>query len=277
MLIDWFTIGAQVVNFAVLAWLLKRFLYRPILNAIDAREKRIAEELADADAQKAQAQNERDEFQNKNAEFDTQLASRMEQGQEEAKTERTRLLEAARVESEELRRKLQEALQNEQLSLQEALRQRAQVEVFAIARKALSDLAGTSLEARMTEILLTRLRELNDADKSALKAAFSTSKQALLVRTTFTMPEEQRAQIEVVIKEILGEAAQVRFTTAADLVSGIEISANGQKIAWSIAEYLASLANSVDELLRPLGKIQDQAEVTGLPAVIVKDGHESVA
>jgi hypothetical protein len=42
MLIDWFTVGAQIVNFLILVWLLKHFLYKPILNAIDAREKRIA-------------------------------------------------------------------------------------------------------------------------------------------------------------------------------------------------------------------------------------------
>jgi len=65
MLIDWFTVGAQVLNFLILVWLLKHFLYKPILNAIDAREKRIASELADADAKKSEAQKERDDFQNR--------------------------------------------------------------------------------------------------------------------------------------------------------------------------------------------------------------------
>ena len=55
MLIDWFTIAAQALNFLILVWLMKRFLYKPILNAIDAREKRIATELADADAKRAEA------------------------------------------------------------------------------------------------------------------------------------------------------------------------------------------------------------------------------
>ena len=50
MLIDWFTVAAQALNFLILVWLMKRFLYKPILNAIDAREKLIAKELADADA-----------------------------------------------------------------------------------------------------------------------------------------------------------------------------------------------------------------------------------
>ena len=61
MLIDWFTIGAQALNFIVLVWLLKRYLYKPILDAIDAREQRIATELADAAAKKAEAKKERDE------------------------------------------------------------------------------------------------------------------------------------------------------------------------------------------------------------------------
>ena len=59
MLIDWFTVLAQLVNFLILVWLLKRFLYRPILDAIDAREKRIAAELADADAKKDDAEKKR--------------------------------------------------------------------------------------------------------------------------------------------------------------------------------------------------------------------------
>ena len=50
MLIDWFTVGAQALNFVILVWLMKRFLYVPVLDAIDAREKRIATQLGDATA-----------------------------------------------------------------------------------------------------------------------------------------------------------------------------------------------------------------------------------
>ena len=84
MLIDWFTVGAQALNFLILVWLLRRFLYKPILHAIDAREKRIATELADADAKKAEAQRERDEFQHKNEEFDQQRAALLRQATDEA-------------------------------------------------------------------------------------------------------------------------------------------------------------------------------------------------
>jgi len=100
MLIDWFTVVAQVFNFLILVWLLRRFLYKPILDAIDAREKRIAAELADADAKKAEARQERDEFTRRNEDFDRQRAALLNKAVDEAKAERQRLLDEARKESE---------------------------------------------------------------------------------------------------------------------------------------------------------------------------------
>ena len=96
MLIDWFTVIAQLVNFLILVWLLKRLLYRPILDALDAREKRIAAELADAAAKMGEAGKERDEFQQKNALFDQQRAMLMNKATDEVKAERQRLLDEAR-------------------------------------------------------------------------------------------------------------------------------------------------------------------------------------
>ena len=136
MLIDWFTIGAQTLNFIILVWLLKRFLYMPILNAVDAREKRIAAELADADAQKAEAQEERDQFQRKNEEFDQQRATLLSKATDEAKAEHQRLLDDARKAADALSTKRQEALRSDANNLNQAIRRRTQQEVFAIARKA---------------------------------------------------------------------------------------------------------------------------------------------
>ncbi len=250
MLIDWFTVIAQVINFLILVWLLKRFLYRPILNAIDAREKRIAAKIADANEKESEAQKERDEYQHKNEVFDRERTAHMNQVVETAKTERAQLLDAARQESENLRARLQQALRNEQHSLSEDISRRVREEVFAIARKALSDLADTSLEQRMTEIFLDRLRELDAAQITELKSAFKVSDNTLRIRTAFKLSAQQKTAIETLIAEIFGKQKPLEFIVVPDLVSGIEINSGGRKIAWSIADYLGSLAKSVDDLLK---------------------------
>ena len=167
MLIDWFTVGAQALNFIILVWLLKRFLYKPILNAIDAREKRIAAELADADAKKAEAQKQRDEFLHKNEQFDQQRAVLLSKATAEANAERQRLLDDARKAADALSAKRQEALRSDANNLNQAIRRRTQQEVFAIARKALTDLATTSLEERISEVFIRRLRTMDGKAKSA--------------------------------------------------------------------------------------------------------------
>jgi F-type H+-transporting ATPase subunit b len=254
MLIDWFTIAAQALNFLILVWLMKRFLYKPILHAIDAREKRIATELADADAKKTEAQKARDEFQHKNEEFDQQRAALLSKATDEAQAERQRLLDEARKAAAALSSKRQETLRNEEHNLHQAISRRTQQEVFAIARKALTDLAGTSLEERMVDVFIRRLGELNGEEKGLLASALKASPKPVIVRTMFDLPPAQCASTEGAIKEILGKETQVQFEAAPDLISGIELTTNGHKVAWSIADYLGSLEKGVDELLKEKDK-----------------------
>lgn len=260
MLIDWFTVIAQVINFLILVWLLKRFLYKPILDAIDAREARVAKELADADAKRAEAQQARDTFQNKNEAFEQQRAALMHQATEEAKTERLRLLDEARQAADALRTKQQDAQRNDAHHLNQAISRRAQQEVFAIARKTLTDLAGASLEERMGEVFIRRLREMDEQGKKGLGISLKKATEPALIRSAFDLPEAQRAAIQNALNESFSADIPIRFETAPDLVSGIELTTNGQKVAWSIADYLLSLERSVDELLKEKNKPELKAE-----------------
>ena len=264
MLIDWFTIGAQALNFLILVWLLKHFLYKPILNAIDAREKLIARELAEADAKKTEAQKERDEFEKKNEDFDQQRAALLAKATEEAKTERQRLLDEARKAADALSAKRQESLITDARNLNQAISRLMQKEVFAITRKALTDLATTSLEERMGEVFTRRLRELDDKAKAVLGEALKKNHEPALVRSTFDLPAPQRAAIQNALNETFSADIHLRFETSPDLVSGIEISTNGQKMGWSIADYLMSLEKGVGELLKenatPLPKLEVKVE-----------------
>jgi F-type H+-transporting ATPase subunit b len=249
MLIDWFTVGAQALNFLILVWLMKRFLYKPILRAIDEREKRIAAELANADAKKAEAQKEHDDFQHKNADFDQQRGALMSKVTIEAQAESQRLVDEARKATVALSVKQQETLRDEEHNLHQAIIRRTQQEVFAIARKALTDLATTSLEERLGEVFNRRLREMNADQKKGLAAALKTASVPAVVRSTFDLPAEQRAAIQNALNETFSAEIRVQFETAPDLVSGIELTTNGQKVGWSIADYLSSMETNVAKLL----------------------------
>ncbi len=249
MLIDWFTVGAQIVNFLILVWLLQHFLYKPILNAIDAREKRIAAELADADAKKAEAEKERTDFEDKNQAFDQQRSALLGKATDEAKAERERLIDQAQKDAESLRTNQADALRGDQIRLGSEITLLAEKEVFAIARKALTDLATVSLEERVGEVFTRRLRELDPKAKELLGAALRNSSQPALVRSAFDLPADQKAAIQNAFNETFSAVVRIKFEDSQDAICGIELTANGQKVAWSIASYLSELSKKVSDLV----------------------------
>lgn len=260
MLIDWFTVGAQTLNFLVLVGLMHRLLYRPILRAIDAREKRIAEGFAEADLKKVAAEKERADFQSRNEALERQRAALVSQMAEEVSAERSRLLDAARREAEALSAKRMESLRDEATHLNQALGRRAQQEVFAIARKTLADLASASLEERMAEVFVSRLRALGEQEKAELRAAFLAGAGApAVVRSAFDLDAALRSQIDSAVKEAVAPEAATRFEVAPDFVSGIELAVTGLKLAWNIDAYLLSLEKGVSELLTLDGQPKGQA------------------
>jgi F-type H+-transporting ATPase subunit b len=270
MLIDWFTVGAQMLNFLTLVWLMKRFLYRPILHAIDEREKRIAAELAAADAKKYEAQKERDEFRHKNEYFDQQRAALLNQAISAAAAERQRLFDEARQSANAFSAQCRETLRQDANNLNQAITRRIYQEVFSIARKALMDLATTSLEERLVEVLILRLHGMESETRATLKESFKAISSPMLVRSAFDLPEAQRTAIKNALQEILSMEIQLQFETTPELISGIELASNSQKLVWSITDYLTSMEKSIDELLQEELKQRPNRQNQNQP----QDNHE---
>ena len=266
MLIDWFTVGAQALNFIILVALMKHFLYKPVLDAIDAREKRIADELADADRKKADALKDGDDFRRRSADFDKQRSDLLNKATTDAQARSTELLAAAHKAADDIAAKRQQELVDDARSLQKALLRRTQAEVFAVTRQTLTDLANASLEASACEVFVARLRALSGDAKAGLAKALAAATAPVLVRSAFELPIAQRVAVQQAIDATFAMKVEPRYETAPELVGGIELSANGQKFAWSISEYLASLAQGVDELLKDAAPTSSAAPASAPPA-----------
>jgi len=250
MLIDWFTVGAQVLNFLVLLWLLKRFLYRPILDALDARERGIEAKLTDARTQKAEALNERDAFAQKNQTFDQQRLALLAQATEQAGAERNRLLALARQAADDLSAKRRSALISEQKLLSDEIARRTKTEVFAVARKALSDLAQAPLEPQIVEVFIARLALLDPDTKHRLGQAQTSANEPVQLHSAFALQPEQQVAIQAALKPVFSGEVPIHFELDPALICGIELTINGQRVAWNLADYLNGLENSVTELLK---------------------------
>ncbi len=247
MLIDWFTVTAQALNFLVLVWLLTRYLYKPVLAAIDAREKQITLAVTDAAAERRVAGEERAALAAKEAALEADRAALANAAAETAAAERDRLLAQARAEVQQLRAQLLAALQDDQTRLNQEISRLATQEVLAIVRKTLAEMAGAPLEEQMILLLAKHLHALEEPAKATLREAFGHASEAM-VRSSFEMPEAPRALISDMIHQELSAAIAIRFETSTETLCGIELSAGGQKLAWSFAESLYALEQKIASL-----------------------------
>lgn len=280
MLIDWFTVSAQAINFLILVWLLKRFLYRPVLAAIDAREKRIAQQLESAAKQQAEARAERDNFQGRSHALDQEREKILHAASEAATLERDRLLEGAREEARALRDRLSAALATEREELRRRLQSQTHAEVFALSRRVLRDLAGTDIEQRMVEVFLNQLKGLSAEQRQQIILPLGivprTSRRfTAVVRSAFELSPGQRAAMRSAVATTLGTTDTpstpdtIEFEVSPELICGIELSVNGLKLAWSIPDYLTSVSQSLLALIDPQGV---GAGATGTTDTVVATG-----
>ena len=111
-----------LVTFVILAFLLGRYAWKPLLALLDERERTVKESLESARKARAEA----DEMLQKNQEFlasaRRETAALLEQGRKESESLRAELLAQARKESQDLIEQGKKQIQYEQKQAVEELR-----------------------------------------------------------------------------------------------------------------------------------------------------------
>lgn len=220
MLIDWFTVIAQVINFLILVWLLQRFLYKPIVSAMRTREERIASQLRDAEKQKTEAEAESAKFRIAHDQLEQRKQELLREAEGEAETLKRQLKDEARHEIETVREKWQQALRDEQGAFRAELANALSQEVFSIARTVLADLAGVDVQGRIATMFIRRLEKLNDKERSKLGSILSGARQPAVIRSAFELSPAVCEAIEKAVGDLspIHSNAGMQYEVTPDLV-----------------------------------------------------------
>ena len=247
MLIDPFTVIAQIINFAILVFALKHFLYDRVISAIDQREASIADRLNAAKDLEAIARREGEQFRDERDQLERERHELLDTARAEVADQRQRLLEQAREEVDDERRRWHRGLLAEQREFRRDLQRHTIQEVIALGRLALADLADVGLEAIVVDRALDRL----DNDEDVRRAIFDIgdSRPPLTVKTAFAVPHPDRHRItERLIEMGMQPERHVRFEHDPDLILGVELLGDGTAISWNATDYVDHLTASLDEL-----------------------------
>ena len=244
MLTDWFTVVVQGINFLILVGLLSRFLFTPIIRAMDKREADIADTLFRAREKERLATEAEEELEQKHRTISEERDMVLTGARQQAKELERELAGQAREQVDRLRRQWEEDLRRHQDRFLDRAAAAVSDQVMQNTDRVLRELSGRDLGQAVLDRFLERLTSKEDA--SRLKPAPSDD---LVLRTTFPLDEQSRERIRTALGPLFPHAAKIRFDPSLQGPAGIELTCGSHRISWSIENHLSAVRNELNGLL----------------------------
>ena len=249
MLIDWFTVLAQIVNFLILVYLLKRFLYGPVIKAMDEREKKVSNALKNASKAEEEAGNKAIEIEKERNALESAKERMMSEAREEVSLWRQETIRDTRAEIEGLREKWANLLDQEKDAFIRGVRKTIISGIMKIGEKVLNDLAREDIEEQIITVFLEKLSE------NSIDMVRNNEKSNLIIETGFPLDETTARKSRGKIMELLPGIKSVEFQVSGELGIGVRTKAGDNRVEWNLASYLKEFEK---EIYRDLSKISPE-------------------
>jgi F-type H+-transporting ATPase subunit b len=244
MALDWSTFLLEVVNFLILVWILKRFLYAPVKAAIERRRERVESVLAEADARRAEADRLRADYEARQQQWEHERASARADLEQEMGAERARRLQE--LEQELGRRREREDTLDERRRDEAARRSEEAALTLAagFAAKLLSRIADQALEARLLALAVEDLASLSEDHRQALVTAAREDPTAPRMLSAYALSDAQRAELESALSRAAETEVRCRFAEDPELIAGIRIDAGALVMRANLRDELRYFAEA---------------------------------
>lgn len=243
MLIDWFTVMAQIVNFLILIWLMNRFLFKPIRRALDQREKSMADALNRAEQAQKQAQTRALALEEERSTLKNARERLMTEAQDKVSKWREETIATIREEVEALRQTFLANMTRDRQAFLEKLKRHLVQQVMRVGEKVLRDLADQRLNRQVLRVFLERLA----SRKVALN--HQALKREILVQSGIPLDDDDTRALRAQLGQWFPDSSGVRFESSPDLGLGIQLVVGDRKAAWHLADYLGDLETEIMENL----------------------------
>lgn len=244
MLTDWFTIIVQAINFLILVVLLSKFLFTPIIRAMDKREADIADTLNRAREKEHWAEKTKEELARKHLAVAEEREIVLAKAREQAETLEKELSLQAREKVDLARQQWEQDLRQHQDSFLDKAAGAVSDQVMRSTEGVLRELSGRDLGQAVLDRFLERLQS---EDRASLLPV--TSDEALVLHTTFPLDDQTRDRVRAALHPLFPTAGTIDFKTSGQGAVGIQLTCGSHKITWSIEDHLKTVRNELNGLL----------------------------
>lgn len=243
MELDWSTFLLEIVNVLVLVWLLKRFLYRPVMNVIEERKAAIAKTVADASRLQHEASALKEQYDRRLVGWEQEREKARVQLQEEIAAERQRQLAALQADLEKER---QQATVRESQRLKDVARR---AEALALSQGSkftaslLSRVAGPELEAKLIDAMMEDWSRLPQHRIDTIRSALPANARGKIT-TALLLKQEFREALVKKVEGRLDRTFEWEFVEDRNLIAGLRVSLGGWVLRGNLQDELRFFADS---------------------------------
>lgn len=234
MQIDWWTIALQFVNFAVLAWLLQRFLYRPIMGLADRRRQEVKTAFDEAAEAQNDAEAARGDFERRREALETERLRILDAAHAEALADQEQVAEAAQQRARTIETEAAARLEQEREDSLHVLRERSIDMAAAVATRLLSAVTSVPLSESFLEHAERHLAELSEHDLSDLTGA----DPMVTVVTAPALDSHTQDKWTKRLRRHLGDEVRFDFQVDTALIAGIELQLPRARLRFSLSDTL---------------------------------------
>lgn len=251
MSIDWFTFFAQIVNFLILLFLLRRFLYGPLMQVMAQRQEALAAEFAAAEARAAEAAAEAEQARALQQELADQRARLLAQATQEVEARRRTMILEARAEVEEMQSRWYQAVEQERAAMMQDLRLRLGEQVTRLTEQTLADLASVDLERAMVEKMVQQIDKWAQENSNPNHDHTALPPQPIQVRSTFPLDADLQHRVQTALAALAPDhdPPNVQFSIDEGLLCGVEIELPFRRLGWNLRDYIQRLERELEEAL----------------------------
>ena len=223
MELNWSTVVLEIINFLILVWILKRFLYQPVLDVIARRRTGIEKTLAEAETRHAEAVNLQQQYEGRLAEWDRERQHARAALSRELDAERTRKLAELQTALEQEQEKVRVAGARRQADTLHKLEETALRHATRFTTQLLKQATGPELEARLADLAITGLTALPAERIAELRNNHGKPPEAIRVASAFPLADDQRQRLEQTLASIAGPDIPQHFEQDSALLAGVRI------------------------------------------------------
>jgi F-type H+-transporting ATPase subunit b len=235
----------EIVNFLILVWLLKRFLYRPVSAAIEERRQQIARTVEQARDTQAAAEALRQQYETRLADWELEKRQARESFRQELDADRERALHDLEKALAAEREKTQVLLARQRRTLEADLEREALRLSRRFAARFLERLASPEIDAALTRMFIDDLAALDPEQWRSLEHAL-TDEPRIEVSSAFPVGTELRTAIRQALETRFVQPIEWIFREDPALLSGLRLRAGPLVLAANVAEELAFFSDKAE-------------------------------